>query len=551
MSNFLFNHKSNGTTLMMPEPDVKREKKEYDILVIDDNPADATLVSLLLEESDLIICNITACETLSEGLDVLESAKVFQAVLLDLSLPDSSGFETLKRLLERFSTQNVIVLTGYADKKLGIKAVQAGAQDFLVKGMFDGDQLAKTILYAIERSNAIRHAEEMGKARDLAEESARMREQFIAGISHEMRTPMNAVLGMSNLLGKTVLTEEQNQYVHSIKQSSEILLGIINDILEISTIQNGKVEFEHKDFDLHELLANLINVMQYKINEKSLGISLAIDPNIPRDLKGDKLRLNQILFNLVGNAIKFTDTGYVKIILELKSLKDNQVVLYCGVEDTGIGIPADKLEAVFGTFTRIRTKDRLFEGTGLGLSIAKNLIDMQGGTIGLTSTLGEGSLFFFTLPFEVGMKNIENADKTPRPAVNPDQPINLLLVEDHKMNQLVARKTLEKHFTNIKIIIADNGQKAVDLLKITSFDLILMDIQMPVMDGIEATAHIRQHMPEHATLPILAMTAHANISKDEKWHEYGFNDYVLKPFDPENLFAKIVQYARVGELLAV
>jgi signal transduction histidine kinase len=547
MSNFLFNHISHTETLL--NSDIKREIKAYDILVIDDNPADATLVSLLLEESDLIQCNIIACETLSDGLYVLEKKPAIHAVLLDLSLPDSSGFETLERLLARFSTKNVIVLTGYADKKLGIKAVQAGAQDFLVKGMFDGDQLAKTLLYSIERSNAIRQAEEMRKERDLAEQSASMREQFIAGISHEMRTPMNAVLGMSNLLGKTPLNAEQNQYVQSIKQSSEILLGIINDILEISTMQNGKVEFENKDFDLHELLANLINVMQYKINEKSLGISLSIDPNIPRDLKGDKLRLNQILFNLVGNAIKFTDTGYVKIILEQKSATADKTIIHFGVEDTGIGIPADKLDAVFGTFTRIRTKDRLFEGTGLGLSIAKNLIQLQGGTIGVTSILGEGSLFFFTLPFEIGNnQGVLKETVATKATLNKDQHINLLLVEDHKMNQLVARKTLEKQFPNIRVTIADNGEKAVRLLEQTAFDIVLMDIQMPVMDGMEATAHIRTNMPQHKGLPILAMTAHANISKDEKLHEYGFNDYVLKPFDPENLFEKILQYALVTTL---
>ena len=215
-----------------------------------------------------------------------------------------------------------------------------------------------------------------------------MKEQFIASVSHEMRTPMNAILGMSNLVLRSEMGDEQRSYVQSIKSSSEILLGIVNDILEISTLQNGKIEFENKPFDLQELLANLVNVMHYKIAEKALGLELDVSNEVPRILQGDKLRLNQILFNLVGNAIKFTDNGFVKISVN----RTSRCTLFVMVEDSGIGIPQDQLDAIFDSFTRVKHKDRLFEGTGLGLSIARNLVVQQGGKIWAESVPGRKAI---------------------------------------------------------------------------------------------------------------------------------------------------------------
>ncbi|RMD71299.1 MAG: PAS domain-containing sensor histidine kinase, partial [Bacteroidetes bacterium] len=394
------------------------------------------------------------------------------------------------------------------------------------------------------------NAERLRKARDLARQSEKMKEQFIASVSHEMRTPMNAILGMSNILIQTPLNEEQYDLVKSIKQSSEILLGIVNDILEISAIQNGKITFEHDTFDLYDLLDNLVNVMQYKAQEKDLYFEVHIDPAVPRLIVGDKLRLNQILYNLVGNAIKFTDEGFVKIhVKKLHDIGDDSVQLKFIVEDSGIGIPEDKLDAIFDTFTRVRTKDRLYEGTGLGLSICKNLVEQQGGKIGVESKLGVGSKFFFDLIFEIGKEKAESESVPSDSDINfdPATPFRLLLVEDHKMNQLVATKTLERKFPNIELVLAENGKQAIERLEKEDFDIVLMDIQMPVMDGYEATAWIRKNLPPpKCDTPILAMTAHAYISKDEKFREHGMNDYVLKPFEPEDLFFKISKYINKG-----
>ena len=356
-----------------------------------------------------------------------------------------------------------------------------------------------------------------------------------------MRTPMNAILGMSNLVLKTDLNEEQHNYISNVKNSSELLLGIVNDILEISSIQAGKIKFNYANFDFKVLMENVINVMQYKVDEKNLVLELNIDPSIPKWFEGDQLRLNQILYNLVGNAIKFTDEGKVSINVIVVNESHGSWHIQFEVKDTGIGIPDDKIGVIFETFTRIRSKDRIFEGTGLGLSIAKNLIEYQGGKIWVESEHQVGSKFSFDLIFEEGKEPVADA---PSPDdFDSETAFNLLLCEDHMINRLVATKTLTKQFPNINLVVAENGKLGVEKLKEADFDIILMDIQMPVMDGYEATQYIRANMEAHkAELPILAMTAHANIAEDDKFKDYGMDDYVLKPFKPEQLFSKIGHY---------
>ncbi len=627
------------------------------ILLIEDNLADATIVEILLEEADGISCEIDHQMTLGAGLERLAGDVEYAAVLLDMNLPDSRGFETLTRVLEAFPDNNVILLTGLSDREIGFKAVEAGAQDYLVKGQFDAEQLAKTLRFSIERKRVIkrlaqtqrlahignweyrpasqhffaseemrrmfevpdragmlplvldvnhplhiihqhctasveghctisseievrigeeirfvsiegkcstdpssalvcqgivqditerRSGEELRKVHELSQRSAKMKEQFVASISHEMRTPMNAILGMSNILMGMELEPEQHSLVRSIKQSSEILLGVVNDILEISTLQNGKIIFEQGNIDLSDLVDNLFNVMQYKLQEKDLLFERDMDVTLPPILVGDKLRLNQVLYNLVGNSIKFTDAGAVGLTVKVLEQTEAFVNLAFHVRDTGIGIPEDKVDTVFGSFTRVRTKDRIFEGTGLGLSIAKNIVEQLGGRIWATSELGKGSVFSFTMRFDIGSE-LTAADLSSEPTFEIDstQRIRLLLAEDHKMNQLVARKTIERAYPNIELTIVDNGQLAVDALRQNIYDIVLMDIQMPVMDGYEAATYIRAELPPPMRdVPILAMTAHAHISKDKQYLDYGMVDYVLKPFEPQQLFSKIAQYAQ-------
>ena len=520
------------------------------ILLIEDNIGDVYLVKALLVQSDFADSEIVNCGTLKEGLDAL-TQKEFSIVLLDLSLPDSLGFETLQQLISKFPEATVIVMTGLGDREIGLKSVRAGAQDFLIKGKFDAELLAKTLHFAIERKKVLVTLGVAQKAREVAEESAKLKEQFIANISHEMRTPMNAIYGMAHLLAKTSLNSEQSGYIDSIKQSSEVLLGVINDVLDISTLQNGKMTFEEKPFNLPELMCNLINVMQYKREEKNLEFHLSIDDNVPKILCGDKLRLNQILFNIVGNAVKFTDTGFVKISIHNEPGGQDDLLISFEIQDSGIGIPPDKINNIFDSFTRVRTKDRLFEGTGLGLSIVKNLVTLQNGKVSATSIPGIGTTVTATLPFKKTEAHYTIASEKNKNKSNTNVshlteiPFRLLLVEDHKVNQLVARKTLEKQFKKIEIVIAENGKICIDLLESGEvFDIILMDIQMPVMDGTEATAYIRKNLSNFKT-PILAMSAHGFMSKRDVYHAQGFDNFVLKPFKPDEFFETIEQYVKL------
>lgn len=393
-----------------------------------------------------------------------------------------------------------------------------------------------------------RQVEKLRKAREMAEQSARMKEQFLASVSHEMRTPMNAILGMSNILLEMDLPEEQKDMVQSIRHSSGILLGIVNDILQISALQNGKVELQSQPFDLNTTLEGLYSVMYYKDSEKDITLTIKAGDGMAHRLIGDPLRLNQILFNLVGNAVKFTDRGSVELTVQQLEEIDERIKFRFEISDTGIGIPADKLDAVFESFTRIRTKDRIYEGTGLGLAICKNLVEQQGGAIGVTSEQGVGSTFWFELSFEKDQSSIElNASESqPKIQLLPDDAhFNVLLVEDHKLNQVVAKKTLLRKWPNVEITLAENGQEAIDKLTEADFDIVLMDVQMPIMDGFEATLHIRNQMvAPKSNVPILAMTAHAHVSRDDKFTATGMNDFVIKPFDPETLFEKISTYVR-------
>ena len=268
-------------------------------------------------------------------------------------------------------------------------------------------------------------------------------------------------------------------------------------------------------------------------------------------MNGDKVRLNQILYNIVLNGIKFTENGGVNILVENQNQSNDFVQLKFTISDTGIGIPSDKIDAIFETFTLIREQGMTQDGKGLGLPIAKTLVEQQGGKIGVHSVMGQGSQFHFDLLFEVGEEVFPEPIQAKSAATLDKGAIRVLLVEDHKMNQLVAVKTLEKHWSNIEIFIANDGKEAVTLLQHTTVDIILMDIQMPNMNGYETTAYIRHKMPPKiAEIPILAMTAHAHVAKNERFREHGMDDCIIKPFEPKELFRKITEYTFKYKVLA-
>jgi CheY-like chemotaxis protein len=351
---------------------------------------------------------------------------------------------------------------------------------------------------------------------------------------------MNGIIGMTQLIAGTVLTAEQKEYIETIKESATNLLVIINDILDVTKIVAGKILIEEVDYLFKDVVKNSIKITQFKAESKGVLLTSEIDNNIHPVLMGDPVRLNQILINLIGNAIKFTEKGEVKVRVKMLEEDKTKVKLEFAVEDTGIGIPADKIESIFESFTQASSATtRKYGGTGLGLTITKQLIELQGGNISVTSKPGIGSTFSFCLTLKKGTVEVKAAKEASVNNVShPFADVRILLVEDNLINQKVASYTLKKHGAEVEI--ANHGKEAIIMIEKKKYDIILMDIQMPEMDGYETTQYIRNSIKESISkTPIIAMTASALMAEKTKCLQSGMNDYISKPFQANELYEKI------------
>jgi signal transduction histidine kinase/CheY-like chemotaxis protein/HPt (histidine-containing phosphotransfer) domain-containing protein len=386
--------------------------------------------------------------------------------------------------------------------------------------------------------------EELKKQKEIAELSDKLKEQFLANVSHEIRTPMNGIIGMAHLLEESSPTREQQEYIDAIGLSAKNLMVIINDILDFSKINAGKIEFMQSEFNIRELVKGTLHLMQVKASEKKISLTSVIDYHIKDMLWGDPIRLNQIITNLLANAVKFTENGKVTIELKLVEASENKCKLRFNVSDTGIGIPESRLARIFESFEQADNNKRRQEGTGLGLTIVKQLVELQGGNISVKSRINEGSEFVFDLTFDISGEHHPLPERiTPGVIEQGDySSIQILIVEDNKVNQLLVKNMLKK-FGFTKFDCAENGRTALEILKKNTYHLILMDIQMPEMDGYEITSVIRKTFtPPVCNIPIIALTADASEKEKMRARESGMNDYVVKPYTPEELFTTMKRY---------
>lgn len=377
--------------------------------------------------------------------------------------------------------------------------------------------------------------EELRKAKEQAEAGTFAKNEFIASVSHEFRTPMNGILGLSDIMQNTPLTPEQSDLLKGITVSAENLLVLLNDVLDFSAIEAGKMELEFITFNIKKVFDDINLVTKLKANEKSLEFLIQVDGNIPEFLIGDPVRLRQIILNLTNNAIKFTEKGRVVLAVKYIKSEENKVFLRFEVADTGIGIPPKAISSLFQVFSRVKQeKSKLITGTGLGLSICKKLTDMMDGTIGVESVQGKGSLFWFELPFLVSDSHEIECKITGEESEGVSYTKLVLLAEDNPINQKIAKYNLQKMGFEIEMV--SNGEEAIQSYCKRNYDLIIMDIQMPVMNGYQAAKTIREVERNSARhTPIIALTANAMKGDKELYLEAGMDGYLSKPFTFDSL----------------
>lgn len=523
---------------------MKSEKKDK-ILVVDDTAINLQLIKSVLEREGNV-----SLVTVLDGKSAIRKAKTnyFDLILLDIMMPEMDGFEVCKILKSYPTTKDIpiIFLTALNGPKNIQKAFQYGAVDYISKPFSREELISRVHLHiSLKRTR-----EELVKAKRAAEAATEAKAIFLANMSHELRTPMNGIIGMVDILKRTELTDVQFEYLNIIESSGENLLTIINDILDLSKIEAGHMELESIPFSLKDELRRVINIMQILADKKKLSVILRLDEKIPVFVKGDPVRLKQIIINMVNNAIKFTEKGSITISVEKKSEENGRVQLLFRVMDTGIGISTEGQKKLFQSFSQVdKSTTRKYGGTGLGLMISKNLTQLMNGEIGVESVEGVGSTFWFAISMEVSdqesYNKLQQADNSSYENKTRMQlKLNILLAEDNKINQKVALLNLNN--LGHKVDVASNGKEAVEKFEQGDYDLIFMDVQMPVMDGVQASKKIRElenNSNSTKKIPIIAMTANTSEDEREKYLQVGMDSYISKPFKQKELIEIFKKFA--------
>lgn len=526
------------------------------ILVVDDMPANTKLlVELLQQEYDVYYA-----ESGDEGLK-LAASELPELVILDIMMPEMDGFEVCTRLKSDALTKEipVIFITALSDFDQKSKGFEVGAVDYITKPFNNIEVLARVKIHLTMRCQQLLirdYAEQLESmidklavSKEVAEKASELKTNFLSNMSHELRTPLNGIIGFCELIQNSDSLDRIKDYSGLIISESEVLIDLINDLLDISKIEAGKLELEYLPFDLERVMLGVTPIMKLKAEQKGLSFNISIEQDTPLRLVGDPMRLRQILVNLAGNAIKYTEKGQISI--EIKSLEETEdnAHIHFAVKDTGIGIPREKQDHIFDRFVQAdQGTTRKYGGTGLGTAITKQLVELMNGDIGVESELGKGSTFWFTLIFDKRYAVVhENPDSDAEKDEIPDTAEDIfsgkvLLVEDYPTNQLIASNHLSN--AGYDVVIAKNGLEAVKFSEEMAFDLILMDVQMPEMDGYEATKKIRSGNTNNAGASIVGLTGNAYKHDSDACIKAGMNDVITKPFRKKAFLSIVSKWIR-------
>jgi signal transduction histidine kinase len=530
------------------------------ILIVDDDHGKLMAIEAVLQSLGQTIVSVTSGEEALRRLLVEDYA----VILLDVNMPGLDGFETAEFIRQRSRSEHtpIIFLTAHADDAFADRGYALGAVDYLLMpatpemlrakvGVFV-DLFQKSEQVRLQAEQRVQLAQEQA-ARVEAERASVAKSQFLTNISHELRTPMTAIIGMTDLSLMEPLSPNVREYLGAVQTNAHLLLELLNEILDLSKLEAGTLTLESAPLQLRKILGELKHSFSHRADQKGLKLEVIVDPGVPNHLIGDSLRLRQVIINLLTNAIKFTERGRVTLDVRIESACDREAWIKFTVSDTGIGISSADQERIFAPFTQVDASTRRRrDGAGLGLAISADLIRAMGGSRAVRSELGKGSEFSFIIPLLIDRSKL---DKVPHPAPLGEQPsidlfeeksatspIRILLAEDTPTNQLLVRHALSKR--GHQVVVAGDGRTAVDLARRGRYDVVLMDLQMPDMDGFEATAAIRRLPGEQP--PIIALTAHTMVGDRERCLSAGMQNYLSKPIDLRELISVVEATAQAS-----
>ncbi|MGV3703743.1 MAG: response regulator [Arcticibacter sp.] len=525
------------------------------LLIVDDKQENIVALEALLDRNDIEIVSTTSP---NEALKICWEQDISIA-LVDVQMPEMDGFELVEILKGNPRTKEILVIFVTAismEVKYAVRGLSVGAVDYLFKPLDPYVTSAKvdSFVQLVSSQRAIKqkneelrkYQQELIAAKEEAEQGRKVKETFLANMSHEIRTPINGMQGIVHLLENTQLDAEQAKMVNLLKISTDSLLGVINDVLDISKIESGKFRIVRTEGSIRNLVNSVAGLLQFRAQERGIKLVVDIDQAVPSVVLVDGLRLNQILLNLVGNAIKFTEKGSVTLRVRVSKAQGHLAEIQFVVQDTGIGIERDRFDRIFETFEQA-TSDTAHQygGTGLGLAIVKKLAELKGGEITLESESGKGTTFTFTNWYQVVGAPVEKPVESigELPSLRGTR---ILVAEDNTINQFMIRKVLQRW--DVEVDIVENGAQAFEKLQNDHYDLVLMDTNMPVMGGYEAIEKIRKELPEEMrSVPVITLSAAVLDEDQKKAMEVGANDVVAKPFDLSVLHHKITKWAKYGD----